>query len=368
MKETWKDISNYEGLYQVSNTGLVKALEKSHFNQFGAKITYKEKILKPIVDKYGYAIVSLSKNGKAKRYSVARLVGLHFLPTPESEKMVVSHINSKDKLNNSISNLVWNIINKSRANKKKDLVKITKNNTPIDLLLETVSGVYKIKNLINGKYYIGSSINVLNRLTTHFRELRANNHVNSKLQRSYNKYGEGNFIIEIIEICTVNDLLMREQFYLDSLKPELNLMSRATGGIDSHTEESKLKMSIAQKNVYRNLTEEQKESRRKNCSLGMKGKKLSFEQRVARSKAIKGSIKQQEHLKKLHKLYNVGKLNAKLISKPVLQFNKDMVFITEYSSIKEATLATGNGNIIGCCKGKRKTANGFIWKYKNEKL
>lgn len=53
-------------------------------------------------------------------------------------------------------------------------------------------------------------------------------------------------------------------------------------------------------------------------------------------------------------------------SKPVLQFTKDMVFVAEYPSIKEATKQTGiyTGNITACCKGRLKTTGGFIWKYK----
>ena len=50
----------------------------------------------------------------------------------------------------------------------------------------------------------------------------------------------------------------------------------------------------------------------------------------------------------------------------ILQFSKDGEFIAEYPSIKEAERQTGcyHGNICNCCKGKYKSAGGFIWKYK----
>ena len=58
---------------------------------------------------------------------------------------------------------------------------------------------------------------------------------------------------------------------------------------------------------------------------------------------------------------------SKSISKPVLQFSKDGLFIQEYSSGKEAARLTGTAaqNISRCCLEKRKTANGFIWKFKD---
>lgn len=57
---------------------------------------------------------------------------------------------------------------------------------------------------------------------------------------------------------------------------------------------------------------------------------------------------------------------AKKQSKPVLQFTLDGIFVKEYQSITQAYRETGfsQGNICNCCKGKYKTANGYIWRYK----
>ena len=103
--EIWKDIENYEGLYQVSNLGRIKGLERS--TSFGNNKTRirKSQILKPILNK-GYARQKLCKNGKAKCCLIHRLVGYAFMENPYNKKT----INHKDgnKLNNNVNNLEWN--------------------------------------------------------------------------------------------------------------------------------------------------------------------------------------------------------------------------------------------------------------------
>ncbi len=77
------------------------------------------------------------------------------------------------------------------------------------------TGIYIIKNIINNKFYIGScSTQLHKRLNHHINSLQRNDHKNTHLQNAFNKYGEDNFIIEILEICDEN-ILAREQFYLD---------------------------------------------------------------------------------------------------------------------------------------------------------
>lgn len=96
--EIWKDIKNYEGLYQVSNWGRVKSL--------GNGGTYKtSRILKTGKDINGYFFVTLWKNGKQKHCLVHRLVATAFLDNPENFPC----INHKDevKTNNSVENLEW---------------------------------------------------------------------------------------------------------------------------------------------------------------------------------------------------------------------------------------------------------------------
>lgn len=97
-REEWRDIPNYEGIYQASNLGRVKSLER--LNARGYRV--KEKILKPKITR-GYYQVELCKNSKVRFYSVHRLVFEAFNGTI-SEGLQVNHIN-EIKTDNRLSNL-----------------------------------------------------------------------------------------------------------------------------------------------------------------------------------------------------------------------------------------------------------------------
>lgn len=77
-------------------------------------------------------------------------------------------------------------------------------------------GIYVIVNLVNNKKYIGSTINFKNRWDKHKKDLKNNKHHSIHLQRAWNKYGEENFLFEVLEyVQDVNDLIQIEQYYLD---------------------------------------------------------------------------------------------------------------------------------------------------------
>ena len=98
MKEIWKDIKEYEGLYQVSNKGNVKSL---NYNRTG-----EERVLKLKVDRYGYLTLILSKNGKCRTLFVHRLVLMTFAPINNMDSLQVNH-RDENKQNNSLDNLEW---------------------------------------------------------------------------------------------------------------------------------------------------------------------------------------------------------------------------------------------------------------------
>jgi len=107
-----------------------------------------------------------------------------------------------------------------------------------------ISGIYCIRNKINGKRYIGSSIDLNARWKKHLSSLRNNNHDNPHLQYSFNKYAEDNFEFNPIEIIdNIQNLIEREQFYIDTINPEYNirLIADSNRGL-KRTEETKNRM------------------------------------------------------------------------------------------------------------------------------
>lgn len=99
--EEWRGISEYDGLYEVSNFGRVKRLARELTD--GRKI--KEKIMANVKDKDGYLTIVLYKNKKAKGFKVHRIVAKAFIPNPDNMP-VVNH-KDEDKTNNHVSNLEW---------------------------------------------------------------------------------------------------------------------------------------------------------------------------------------------------------------------------------------------------------------------
>lgn len=86
-KEIWKDVVGYEGLYQVSNLGRVKSLEKyvKNYSKFSKR---PQIILKSQIIKKGYLRLSLSKENTTKHFLVHRLVAQAFIPNPNNKPQV----------------------------------------------------------------------------------------------------------------------------------------------------------------------------------------------------------------------------------------------------------------------------------------
>lgn len=111
------------------------------------------------------------------------------------------------------------------------------------------SGIYIIKNKINNKIYVGSSINISKRWNEHMNHLEGNNHANQYLQRSWNQNGKDCFEFLIAEECDIENLLLVEQKWLDTTKsyePEngYNICRYAGNTLGkTHTEEAKKKIS-----------------------------------------------------------------------------------------------------------------------------
>ena len=102
--EIWKDIPEYEGLYQVSNFGRVKSLERIVLFKDNRVYVYKEQMLKQWISR-GYPTINLHKNNIRKTFRVHCLVASAFLENPDN----LPCINHKDenKQNNYVDNLEW---------------------------------------------------------------------------------------------------------------------------------------------------------------------------------------------------------------------------------------------------------------------
>lgn len=184
------------------------------------------------------------------------------------------------------------------------------------------SGIYSIKNAINGKIYVGSAVNLRKRRNIHLHQLRNGKHHSKKLQNSWDKHGEGSFLFSVLLFCEKIDLVKYEQIVIDfydccrlgyNNRPDAGStigfkhsdMTKEKASLRrgwKHTDEAKKKMSeanrlrihtpetkmkIGEANRRRVVTEE---SKRKNAD-AHRGKIPSAETR------IKMSISQKERYK-----------------------------------------------------------------------
>lgn len=275
-------------------------------------------------------------------------------------------------------------------------------------------GVYKITNLANDKFYIGSSKDLVQRERRHFSQLRNGTHVNRHLQRAFDKYGEQNFKFEVLEyVIDISTLLQREQHYIDSLDAcngsvGYNLSEKATNCVltgekhwthgkppesfawygKHHTEDEKRRIGESQKgplnHMYgkpspmrgKHLSDETKE-KLSNALKGKpgywKGKKLSKQTcekirqaaigRKVSDKVIHKSAEWIQHMSDGRKGKCMGAENPNALS--IVQLNLDGTYVKSFDSGADASRATGINrcSITNNLKGRNKTAGGYKWMY-----
>lgn len=179
-------------------------------------------------------------------------------------------------------------------------------------------GVYCLLNNITGDCYVGSSINLYNRLRQHKNSLYKSCHENQILNRSVSKYGIDNFSFKILKYIFIIDkeiLSKKEQYYIDILNPKYNIL----------------------KDAYRN-----------------------------------SSYKHTKEAKEKIRISGIGRITNNV---SIIQYDKNNNIIKEWNSIISASkeLHINKANIGITCKFytniytiKRPTAGGFIWKYKDK--
>ena len=151
----------------------------------------------------------------------------------------------------------------------------------------TKSGIYKIQNVVNGKMYVGSAVDIGKRIGQHLRSLRKDYHINPKLQHAWNKYGAASFTFSVLEFVDDKyDLLDREQFWIDHYNSSVagyNITPTAGSLLGfKHTTDTRKKMSDAHIGLERTA------EHRAALSRVNTGKKMSDESRRKMSEAKLG--------------------------------------------------------------------------------
>ena len=288
------------------------------------------------------------------------------------------------------------------------------------------SGIYLIQNKINRKSYVRQSKNVAYRLNAHKQLLKNNHHIyrnkqKSLLQKDWNKYGEDNFIFHILEFCPQENLNEREIYWItkyncnyiksrhgynltdggqrdracfsSSVKGTITVYKREEIKRIKPEELEKYCLLGYQKGLPREIVQKQINSRvgkytgenspiwRKRWHLTKPRAPMTEETKAKISKGNKGKVRpwkgkkfSEETKRKISEARKGRKMSQESIEKSrqkkfksVLQFTKNNVFVKEYPSALEAEKETGilRSHICSCCKGKRKTTGGYIWRYKN---
>lgn len=206
------------------------------------------------------------------------------------------------------------------------------------------SGIYCIRNLVNGKIYIGSSVKFKSRWKSHIKRLNTNKHGNDYLQKAYNKYGKDNFSFEIVSyVENKENLIKYEQYWLDFFKPEYNICKIAGSTLGTkRTDAVKERMSLSSKEYYKNNIHHAKGKEPWN-----KGKKHSA-----------------ETILKL-KLSHIGQESFNKIE--VFKYDLDHNFIEKFESMKDAANSCNgyNTNLRRSIK-QNKSYKGFIFKNKTK--
>lgn len=178
------------------------------------------------------------------------------------------------------------------------------------------SGIYSIFCISNSKYYIGQAIDIEKRIKAHINKLKSNTHHSPYLQNTFNMYGKDDFKFEVLEYCNIDELDVKEQYYIkfyNSLNP--NGFNCTIGG-----------------NGMRGFVFSEKT--KKNWSENRKGKYMSG-----------------EHPKSI-KVRGIHQITGNTV---------------EFDSLLDAerflNKKGANKNISANCRNKKKSAYKYVWKY-----
>jgi len=236
---------------------------------------------------------------------------------PNNEYYMINKrtLNSGTNLNNLHNSVIPLVIYNNIETEKTSILKDNKGKT----------GIYRLTNLVNSKVYIGSANDLRIRFWVYF----SNNRLissNMTIYKAIIKYGYANFKLEILEYCNPNVLLIREQYYIDLLKPEYNILSTAGSTLGyKHTTDTleKFKTRKISNKTLANLAE------------AAKGRVLSKEIRAKISKVRTGIKLSDETRAKLSAIGTAREGVAVEVT------NITSCEINQYATLTQAAIALG---------------------------
>lgn len=221
-------------------------------------------------------------------------------------------------------------------------------------------GIYKIENLKNRKKYIGQSINIEKRWKHHINTAfnSKNKNYNNALYCAFRKYGVDSFKFTIIEICDKSNLNEREKYWIKYYNSYNDGYNMTEGGEQPPIKQyliAQYDLSGKLINIFKNSVEA--ENKTKICQENIR--------KCCRDKKGTAGGYQWRNYNGINKI-SPTKINLQK-SKPVIQYDKNKNKIREFISLREAERITGISycSISKCCKGKAKTAGGYLWEFLN---
>ena len=247
-------------------------------------------------------------------------------------------------------------------------------------------GIYCIKNKVNGKRYVGKSIDIERRWNNHITQLRNNNHPNEYLQRSWNKYGEDVFDFCVLEVCESETLNSREIYWIDYYESFTNGYNLTLGGdggntIAGYTEEQLKKLKQKHQSISINKGENNPMSKLSESDVYKIIQKLlngEYIVDIAREYNVDSvtirDIKSHRTWTDITKDITFPSVSKKAVKgihgKRVNQYTLDGVLINSFVSAAEAERITGcaRQNISAVCNGTKHTCMGYVWKFADESI
>lgn len=232
--------------------------------------------------------------------------------------------------------------------------------------------IYKLTCTITGKVYVGKTIDINRRMMQHSKITPKYSH---HLANAIKKYGIDNFKEEIIFEVEAEDravlnaaLSNAEKSYIKQYDSYRNGYNSTIGGEGTNRfhwlESSKKKISESMKKFFKSA---KGKAQIKHTIFCNKNREISKETRERIGRGNKGKRMPEEAKIKIR---NYQLVNAYSKHIPVLQYDLDNSLLNRFNSITDAakSINKDTSHIVSCCKGRRKTAYGFIWKYEEKEV